>query len=125
MQKIIPVFLVVLMFSSLTFARPAKRITFAIGATKTTASGKLKGFKDSQVFLLKLRANQKLTVLSNDSVTITITDPFGNDVSDMDLSCNRNKVVKPTVAGTYRITVTECKKADPWIGTFRLKVSVR
>ena len=125
MKKLIPVFLVVLMFSSLALARPAKRITFAKGVTKTVASGKLKGFKDSQVFLLKLRAKQKLTVLSNDNVTITITDPSGNDVSDMDLSCNRNKVVKPTVAGTYRIIVTECKKADPWIGTFRLKVSAR
>ena len=35
------------------------------------------------------------------------------------------KIVSPTAAGDYVITVVECTKDDPWKGTFKFLVTVR
>ncbi len=59
------------------------------------------------------------------SVSIYVTDPTGENANDMDLSCHSNATVAPTVAGDYKIQVVECQKADPWKGSFKLKVTVK
>lgn len=106
-----------------------KRIKFGRGATSVTVVGKLNHFDDQQTFVLEVRNGQSMKVEqitpNNRRTTLTITDPTGTDVTDMDASCNNQKLVKPTVGGDYRIRVFECKKADPWKGSYSLKITVK
>lgn len=125
MKKIIVTFLLFVFLTSIVFARPVKRIKFPKGATKVVVTGNLNGYKDKQVYLLKVRAGQTLKITSPSSVTVYIENPAGEDVSDMDASCNKNKTVEQTEAGDYKITVTECMKADAWKGKFKLNISVK
>jgi hypothetical protein len=109
-------------------AQKATRVTFAKGATSKTVSGQMSGFRSEKVYFIRVKTGQTLKVeqaARSRGVTITIQDPNGEDVSDMDASCNSRKSVSPTSRGDYRITVTECKKADPWRGTYRIRFSVR
>lgn len=105
--------------------RPVKRITFPKGATKVTVTGYLNGYKDSQVYLIKLRKGQTMKLDANKSVSLYITDPNGEDASDMDLSCHSHQTVQNTKAGDYKIKAVECGKTDPWKGSFKLSVSVK
>lgn len=107
----------------------AERIKFAKGAVSTTVSGKFSGFDDQKSYVIGVGKGQTMTVeqvkAGNKRVTLGITAPNGEDVSDMDLSCNNSKKVSPTVAGNYTINVRECMKADPWKGSYSLKVTVK
>jgi hypothetical protein len=104
------------------------RITFRPGATSTTVTGRLTGFRSVRNYVIRVRRGQTLRVeqIREDSrrTTITISDPDGEDASDMDASCNNQKRVDPTKKGDYRINVRECIKADPWRGTFTLRIRV-
>lgn len=102
------------------------RITFKRGATSSTVVGSLTGFRDRKVYAIKVRAGQTLSThqTGSNNITLSITDPNGNDVTDSDASCNNRKSISPTVAGDYTITVTECQKADEWRGTFRFRITV-
>lgn len=104
--------------------RPVKRITFSKGATKVSVTGYLNGYKDSQVYLIKLRKGQRMKVDANKPVSLYITAPNGEDASDMDLSCHSHQVVENTMAGDYKIKAVECTKVDAWKGSFKLSVSV-
>ncbi len=123
MKKIVLIALV-LLFSLSAFARPVKRITFPKGATKVTVAGYLNGYKDSQTYLIRLRKGQKMTLDANRYVSLFITNPNGEDASDMDLSCHSHQVVENTTAGDYKIKAVECMKADAWKGSFKLTVKV-
>lgn len=114
-----------IVLSAAVFARPVKRIKFAKGATETIVSGQLSDFKDSQVYLINLNAGQTFTIedAGNNPVTISVSDPNGKNVDDYDASCHGNFTLPKTKKGDYRIKVTECMKADPWKGTFKIKVS--
>ena len=125
MKKNIFLGLLILILSVTTFARPVKRIKFAKGATKVTVTGKLNNYKDKQVYLLRLRAGQRLKINSNQYVTLSVVDPNGDDVMDRDASCNGRADISPTVAGDYKIIVVECQKADAWKGNFKLNLSVK
>ncbi|HEY0430138.1 MAG TPA: hypothetical protein VGC76_20310 [Pyrinomonadaceae bacterium] len=113
------------------FGQKKQRVKFGRGAVQTTISGKLNGYKDKQVYVIKVRKGQTLNTeqiksdASTHYVTVEITSPSGEDVSDSDASCNDMKEVTPTAAGDYLITVYECQKADRWRGSFKLKVSVK
>jgi len=124
MKKIISI-LLILFVASTVFARPIKRITFPKGATKVTVTGYLKGYKDSQSYVIRLRKGQKMTLKANRYVSLFITGPNGEDASDMDLSCHSNQTVENTMAGDYKIEAVECRKADAWKGRFRLIVTVK
>jgi len=125
MRKIITGVLFLILFGSLSvFAKP-KRIVFKKGATKTVAAGSLRNYKDSADYVIWLRAGQTFEISSDKSITLTILDPAGEDVTDRDLSCNGSKTIAPTVAGDYKITVVECPKADQWRGSFNLNISVK
>jgi hypothetical protein len=121
-KTIIGAVVLMLLASTATFAKPV-RITFKRGAKKAVVSGSMTGFKSRREFVLRLRAGQTLDVSSNKSITLTILDPSGEDLMDRDLGCNGRASISPTVAGDYKIIVTECLKADPWRGTFKLFVS--
>lgn len=111
-----------------TFVQAAERITFARNAASAIVVGKLRGFHSEKVYVLRVRAGQQLSTSQlgegSHPVTVTLTDPHGNDASDMDASCNNRKLVSPTLPGDYTIKVVECMKAAPWRGTFRLKIKV-
>jgi len=120
--------LFVLAFSYAASAQKAVRVTFVKGATSKTVSGQMSGYKSERVYVVRVKAGQTLKVeqaSNSHGVTITIEDPNGEDVSDMEASCNSRKSVSPTVKGDYRITVTECMKADAWRGTYRVRFAVR
>ena len=126
MKKNLFILLIIALFSLSAFAmRPVKRITFPKGATKVAVTGYLNGYKDSQIYLIKLRKGQRMKVDANKPVSLYITAPNGEDASDMDLSCHSHQVVENTMAGDYKIKAVECGKADPWKGSFKLSISVK
>ena len=125
MKKIFVGLLLLIILSANVFARPVKRIKFAKGAVETIVTGQLNGFKDAQVYLINLRAGQTFTIedVGNNPVTIAVSDPSGKNVDDYDASCHGNFNLPKTKKGDYRIVITECKKAEPWKGPFKIKVS--
>ena len=104
-------------------------IKFAKGASSITVTGKLSGFNEEKTYSIVVGKGQSMTVEQVNPgerrTTIWLTDPKGGDASDADLSCNNKKQVKPTLAGTYLIKVSECMKADPWKGSYTLKITVK
>ena len=106
----------------------SQAIAFEAGATSTQVSGTLTGFDDEDNYTLIVSEGQTLSVKEIDRgehrVTVFISDPNGVPASDADAGCNGNKIVAPTLTGTYSINVTECKKADPWSGDYKLEVKV-
>lgn len=135
MKKIVTLILVIGALSIQSFARPVKRINLKKGATKTVVTGYLNGYKDEQVYLIKVRAGQVLRVEA-EGLTVSIKSPKGEVFFKSDLSChsdaettedysNRRKGSNKTVAGDYKIYVNECQKADPFKGNFKLKVWVK
>lgn len=124
------IFTIALLFAPFTElqAQTGKRISFARGATSAVVSGKLKGFQDKAVYVIKLKAGQTFSTeqikseASTQYITLSITDPSGEQVGDMDASCNNRFEIKPTVAGDYKIEVVQCQKADEWKGSFKFRV---
>lgn len=111
-------------------ASKAERIKFAKGASSATVTGKLADFDGEQKYVISVGKGQTMTVeqldkKSDGKVSIYITNPKGENANDMDLSCHSNATVKPTIAGDYKIQVVECKKADPWKGSYSLNVTVK
>ena len=128
---IVSVFVLLAFGAANVFAQKAQRITFKRGAKQAVATGNLYSYKGKKVFVIRVRRGQTLTTAqirsnsSNRYISVSITAPNGEDVSDSDASCNNRKEVTPTVAGDYRIEVVECMKADQWRGSFRLKIRVQ
>ena len=131
MRKIFYVFaiaVVLLMAATLAFSQ--KRITFKRGARTAVVTGNLNGYQGKTVFVIRVRRGQTLSTeqikpdASNRYITVSIKAPNGQTVGDSDASCNNRREISPTRAGDYRIEVYECQKADPWRGSFRLKVRV-
>lgn len=112
-------------------AQKITRVKFRQGATVAIASGTLNGYNDRKIFVIRVRRGQVLRteqIKAENSaryITVSIKSPSGEDVLDMDASCNNRKEVAPTEAGDYRIEVVECQKADGWRGNFKLKISVK
>lgn len=114
--------------ASVAIGQKTTRIRFSKGATKTTISGTLNGYRSRRGFVIKVRRGQTLSttqVGDSHAITIYIKSPAGEEVGDSDASCNNRREIAPTVAGDYRITVVECQKADAWKGRFRFRVTVR
>jgi hypothetical protein len=110
------------------YPQQANRIRFARGATSALVTGTLNGYRSSKNFVIRVRAGQTLSttqVGDRHDITIYVQGPSGEDVGDSDASCNNRREIAPTKAGDYRIQVIECKKADPWRGRFRFRVTVR
>jgi hypothetical protein len=125
MKNTLSLLLILIVFSTTVFARPVKRIKLPKGKTEITVTGKLNGFKDSQTYLINLRDDQTFTVESvgDNRITIFVYDSSGENLNDLAADCHDNFSLPKTKKGDYKIVVTECKKADPWKGTFKFKVS--
>jgi hypothetical protein len=118
--------LIIATASAVTFGQSVRRIRFARGATSAVVSGYLEGYRSKRIYLIRVRRGQTLRTVqigSSHPVTVSVTGPTG-DFADSDASCNNRKEISPTTAGNYRIEVVECRKADPWRGKFRIRVSV-
>ncbi len=108
----------------------AERISFRQGATSANVTGNLNNYKESKDFVIAVKQGQTLKTdqikddKSAEYITVSIKNPSGEVVGDMDASCHNRFEISPTVAGDYHLTVTECMKADEWRGKFNLKVSV-
>lgn len=110
--------------------KAAERIQFGKGTSNAIITGKLVSFDSEQHYVIGVSKGQTMTMeqldkKSDGKVSIYITDPKGENANDMDLSCHSKATVKPTIAGDYKIQVVECKKADPWKGSYSLKVTVK
>lgn len=107
----------------------SQRIVFQPGAVSANVTGKLDGFDQKLLYVIKVNGGQTMSIEQMNAgehrITLGITDPTGADVTDMDLGCNGSKTITPTVAGDYNIRVDECMKADPWSGEFTLTVTVK
>ena len=110
---------------------PATRVKFARGATKALVAGRLRNFKDRAEFVIRVKKGQTLEInqltgsKNGGSVYLGILSPSGEDASDGEANCNNHKRVENTAVGDYRISVTECMKADAWRGAFRLNFTVK
>lgn len=115
-------------FSTAAFGQRATRITFKKGARSATVSGYLAGYKSHRTFVIRVRRGQTMTTenAGKNYITVSIEAPPGSTYEqDMAADCHDRNEVAPTAAGDYKITVTECMKADRWRGKFKLRVSVR
>jgi hypothetical protein len=128
MKKLFRISLLISILFLLSMAASAQtRVNFAPGATSAVVTGQLNGFNSRRVYLIRVRRGQRLRVEqigSSHLVSTTLEDPTGEDVSDMDASCNSHKDVSPTRRGDYTLTVGECRKADRWRGKFRLRIRI-
>jgi hypothetical protein len=130
MRKLLPIIIFLLILAAASAAQNVKRIEFAKGAVSAVVKGFLRDYESRQTFLIRVREGQTLRVeqIKPDEslkyVTVAVKSLSGEYVGDSDASCNNRKEISPTVAGDYLIEVVECRKADPWRGKFKLKVSV-
>ncbi len=124
--KLLIVAAVTIVFSTIVFGQNT-RITFKRGATSKIVTGTLNSYKSQRTFVIKVKKGQTLTTenVGKNHITIGIDAPKGSTYEqDMAADCHDRNEVNPTAAGDYKITVTECKKADAWKGSFKFKVAV-
>jgi hypothetical protein len=124
---LVVIFLFALFGICMTEADAQARIKFRRGTYGSVVSGTLRNWNDRRTFVLKVREGQTLKTeqVGNPYITIFVREPSGDIVGDSDASCNDRREITPTVAGDYKIEVVECRKADPWRGRFRFRVTVR
>ena len=115
------------MFASAAFGQTPTRIKFKPGARSVIVKGSLSGYKSSRTYIVRVRAGQKLTTenAGDNNITIGVDAPPGSTYEqDMAADCHDRNEVEPTAAGDYKIRVVECRKADPFKGTFKFKLYV-
>ena len=103
------------------------QINFKPGQTSTVVTGTLRGYGDQRTFVVHVKRRQTLATESagKNYVTVEITPPRGAKYDpDMAADCHDRHTVRRAAGGNWRITVTECQKADPYRGRFRLRVSL-
>lgn len=131
MKNFTPIALAAFLFiisASSAFGQKPVSINFPLGTHETVVTGKLNGYASSKTYVIRVGKNQTITTedVGEKPITITIVAPKGATYEqDMAADCHSRNEVTPTVAGTYRITVTECGKADEWKGKFKFKVVAR
>lgn len=131
MKNLIAGVLLIIIGLQISVSAKPIRINFKRGATRTVVSHRLNGYRDKVEYVIRLREGQTLTLEGNGKnhgrryVTLGIVSPSGGDATDSDASCNGNKRIAPTEAGDYKITVVECRKADPWRGNFFMTITAR
>ena len=103
------------------------RISFARGATSKVVTGTLSGWKSHRTYVIRVKKGQTLTTEAvKNFITVGVEAPPGSTYEqDMAADCHDKNDVSPTARGDYRITVTECKKAVRWRGTFKFRVTVQ
>ncbi|HEY2846307.1 MAG TPA: hypothetical protein VGI80_00730 [Pyrinomonadaceae bacterium] len=109
-------------------AQRATRVNFRRGARSAVVTGYLTGYKGSKVFLIRVRAGQKMKVeaIGDRAVSTFLEGPPGSNYQqDMAADCHSHAEVESTDAGDYKLSVQECPKADRWKGTFKVRITIR
>ena len=109
-------------------AQRATRVNFRRGAHSAVVTGYLSSYRQSKTFLIRVRAGQTMKVegIGVHAVSTFLEGPPGSNYQqDMAADCHSYADVDRTDAGDYKLTVQECAKADPWRGTFRVRITVR
>lgn len=107
-------------------SQAAERIKFARNAVSKTVTGTLSGFNSQRVYIIGLQAGQRFDVQpvsGRHPITVSVIDPNGESIDDWGADCHSHHSSTTEYTGDYKIYVTECKKADPWKGTFTINVS--
>jgi hypothetical protein len=130
MKKLAISVVAIFLFLTLTGAAAAQRptrITFVRGATTKVVTGTLNGYRSHRTYVIYVKQGQTLTTEAvKNYTTIGVEAPPGSTYEqDMAADCHDKNEVSPTARGDYKITVTECRKADRWRGTFKFRVTVR
>lgn len=121
-------FVVLSICSAAVLAQRPTTIRFARGTHETVVTGTLNGYRSKRVYTIRVGKDQTITTenVGKNYITISIEPPPGSTYEqDMAADCHDRNEVTPTAKGVYKITVTECGKADPWRGTFKFKVTAR
>ena len=119
--------IIFLIFTSAASGQRPTRIIFAHGATSKVVTGTLSGYRSHRNYVIRVRRGQTLTTEAvKNYITIGVEAPPGSTYEqDMAADCHDKNEVSPTARGDYKITVTECRKADRWRGTFKFRVTVQ
>lgn len=130
MKKLL-IWVVVLSFASISvFGQNPVRVRFTKGANSAFVMATLKNYDSKTVLVVGVKKGQTLHIeqIENETnrryVTLIITDPNGEAVTDREANCNNNKTIENTLAGDYKIEVIECPKAEAWSGKYKLKFTV-
>ena len=121
-------FVVLSICSTAVLAQRPTTIRFARGTHETVVTGTLNGYKSKRVYTIRVGDGQTITTenVGKNYITISIEPPPGSAYEqDMAADCHDRNEVTPTAKGVYKITVTECQKADPWRGRFKFKITAR
>lgn len=121
-------FFVLSICSTEVFAQKPTAIKFARGTHHSIVTGTLSGYDSSRTYTIRVGKGQMITTenVGKNYITISIEAPPGSEYEqDMAADCHDKNEVTPTVDGVYKITVTQCGKADEWKGTFKFKVTAR
>ena len=114
-------------FATAAFSQTT-RINFKKGATSAIVTGTMKGYKSVRNYVIRVREGQTLNTedIGINHITLGIEGPPGSGYEqDMAADCHAFNEISPTSKGDYKITVTECQKADLWKGSFKLKITVK
>jgi len=131
MKTFIPLVLAAFIFvisAPIAFGQKATSINFPRGTHETVVTGKLNGYASSKTYVIRVGKNQTITTedVGKNPISLTIIGPKGSNYEqEMAADCHSRNEITPTVAGTYRITVTQCTKADEWKGTFKFKITAK
>lgn len=128
MNKLLLIAFTLLVMSTAASAQKPTTIKFARGTHHSIVTGTLTGYKSSRTYTIRVGEGQTITTenVGKNYISISIEPPKGSTYDqDLAADCHDKNEVTPTVAGVYKITVTECGKADPWKGTFKFKVTAR
>jgi len=131
MKKLFLVIFAVFATATLTSSadgQAPKRVNFERGMDRTVVTDTLRSYSDVKRFVLRVRKGQKLTTenIGKNYITVEIIPPKGSKYEpDLSADCHDRHEVDPTAGGDYIILVVECRKANRWRGTFRLRVTVK
>lgn len=120
--------IVILIGSTAVAAQKPTTIRFARGTHQKVVTGTLNSYRAKRTFVIRVAEGQTLTTenVGKNYITISIEAPPGATYEqDMAADCHDRNEVAPTAKGVYKITVTECRKAEPWRGTFKFKITAR
>lgn len=122
--------LVLIASQSVLAAEKTQRVRFKQGETKRRVTGRLNGWNDRAVFVIRVRAGQTMRLSAEGKCDacyayINVDSPRNaNDNFDRDM-CGCMAEVTNTAAGDYRITISENRKGDVWKGEFTLDIEVK
>ena len=127
-RAVAALFVVALTLSAASFASAAteRRIRFGRGQTKARVSGRLKGMRDSVVFVLRARKGQhmRVTIVKSDGpVRSMVASPSGEGEGQPGTGTIFDEELTET--GLYRIRIYESQMGEQWRGSFLLELEIK